>query len=91
MGLFEDLRAHAKSFPTPEGKRCCRALFTTVWVCVDHVNSSVMWIPRNLKLSTLSPVAPKNVDGGMLARPFPVVHDQLLSLADVEDTFGIAV
>uniref|UniRef100_A0A8C7M1R1 V-type proton ATPase subunit F n=1 Tax=Oncorhynchus kisutch TaxID=8019 RepID=A0A8C7M1R1_ONCKI len=32
----------------------CRALFTTVLVCLDHVSLLVMWTPRNLKLSTSS-------------------------------------
>ena len=45
--LFEDLRAHDKSFVPPEGKRHCRAVFTTVLVCLDRPN----W---NLKLSTVS-------------------------------------
>ena len=37
---------------------------------VDHFKSFVMWTPRNLKLSNRS--------------PFPVVHNQHLSLIDVE-------
>jgi hypothetical protein len=37
-------------------------------VCMDHVKALVMWTPRNLNLST----------------PSPVVHDKLLGFADVE-------
>ena len=39
--------------------RHCRALFTTVLVCLDHDSSLVMWTPRNLnlKLSTCSTAA----------------------------------
>ena len=50
---FEDLRTHAKSFQSPEGNRFCRAHFTTVMVCLDHVSLLVMW-----KLSTCSTAAP---------------------------------
>ena len=40
--LFEDLGTHAKSFQSPEGKMCCRALFTTVLVCLDRDSLLVM-------------------------------------------------
>jgi hypothetical protein len=50
---FEDLRAHAKSFQSGE-RRYCRAFFKTAWVCVHHVNSSVMWTPRTLKLCLIA-------------------------------------
>ena len=46
--LFEDPRAHAKSFQPPEGKKHCRALFMTVWVCLDHDSLLVMWVPMKL-------------------------------------------
>ena len=32
MVVFEDLRAHDKSFQPPEGDEVLRAIFTTVWV-----------------------------------------------------------
>ena len=48
------------------GNRYCRALFTTVLVCLDHVSLLVMWTPSNLKLSTYSPV---DENGGMLGPP----------------------
>ena len=49
-----------------------------MWVCVDHVNSE--------ELEALDPLhySPIDVDGRVLALPFPVVHDQLLCLADAE-------
>ena len=65
-------------------KRFCRALFTTVLVCVDHDSSLVMWTPSNLKLSTRSTTSPVDVIGGLFGLPFPVVHDQLLCLAYIE-------
>ena len=37
-------------FSLLRGKRCWRALFTTVLVCLDHDSLLVMWTPRNLKL-----------------------------------------
>ena len=61
--LFEDLGIHAKSSHSPEGKRCCRALFTTVLVCLDHDSLLVMWTPRNLKLSTRSTSVPSMLMG----------------------------
>uniref|UniRef100_A0A673XFH2 Solute carrier family 26 member 6, like 1 n=1 Tax=Salmo trutta TaxID=8032 RepID=A0A673XFH2_SALTR len=45
------------------GKRHCRALFTTVLVCLDHDRSLVIWPPRNLKLSTRSTSPPRCVVG----------------------------
>ena len=60
------------------GNRFCRALFTTVLVCLDHVSLLVMWKPRNLKLSTCT-------NGGVLGPPFPVVHNHLRCLNQVED------
>jgi hypothetical protein len=71
-------------FSLLSGKRHCCTLFTVMWVCVHHVNSLVMWTPWNLDLLTRSNTGPINVDGGMLGPPFPVVHNQLLCLADVE-------
>jgi hypothetical protein len=56
--LFEYLETHAKPFQSPGGERFCRALFTTVLVCLDHDSLLVMWTPRNLKLSTRSTTAP---------------------------------
>ena len=62
----------------------CRALFTTVLVCLDHNSSLVMWTPRNLKFSTHSTFSPVNVNGGLFGPPFPIIHDQLLCLAHIE-------
>ena len=56
----------------------------TVRVCVDHIKSLVMWTTRNLKLSIHSTTAPQDVDGDVLSLFSPIVHDQLLGLADVE-------
>ena len=56
--LSEDLGTHAKSFQSPGAERFCRALFTTVSVCLDQVRLLLMWTPRNLKLSTRSATAP---------------------------------
>uniref|UniRef100_A0A673VM05 Clusterin n=1 Tax=Salmo trutta TaxID=8032 RepID=A0A673VM05_SALTR len=39
-------------FSLLRGNRRCRALFTTFLVCLDHDSLLVMWIPRNLNLST---------------------------------------
>ena len=55
-------------------KRSCRALFTTVLVCLDHDSLLVMW----------TPLQPIDVNGGLFGLPFPIVHDQLLSLAHIE-------
>ena len=41
-------------FSFPRGIRLCRALFTTVLVCLDHDSLLVMWTLRNLKFSTCS-------------------------------------
>uniref|UniRef100_A0A8C7HWG7 RanBD1 domain-containing protein n=1 Tax=Oncorhynchus kisutch TaxID=8019 RepID=A0A8C7HWG7_ONCKI len=40
--LFEDLGTNAKSFQSSEGNRPCRALFTTVLVCLDPDSLLVM-------------------------------------------------
>ena len=55
-------------FSLLRGNRFCRALFTTVLVCLDHVHLLVMWTSRNLKLGP----------------PFPVVHIPLLCLDHIE-------
>jgi hypothetical protein len=47
----------ANLFSLLRWKRCCRALFTTVLVCLDHDSLLVMWTPRNLKL--LTPLQPR--------------------------------
>ena len=72
---FEDLRGHAKSFQPPEKEE---ELSCSLHNCVDHVNCLVMWTPRNFKLLTHSAI-----DGGVVTLTFPVVHDQILCLADV--------
>ena len=71
-------------FSVLRGKMHCRGVCTTMWGCVDHVNSLVVWTLRNLKLSTHSTIALLMWMGGVLTPPFPVVHDQLLCLADIE-------
>ena len=87
---FEDLRTHAKSFQSPEGKRFCRALLTTVLVCLHHVHLLVMWTPRNLKHSSCSPTALSMRMGVVLFPPFPVVHN-LLCLDHVEGEVVVLV
>jgi ribulose-5-phosphate 4-epimerase/fuculose-1-phosphate aldolase len=59
------------------GKKHCRALFTTVSVCLDHDSFLVMWTPRNLELEALDLLHYIPVDGnrGVLGPPFPIVHD----------------
>jgi hypothetical protein len=37
-------------FSPLRGNRFCRALFTTVLVCLDYVSLLVMWMPLNLKI-----------------------------------------
>jgi hypothetical protein len=73
---FEDLRAHAKSFQPLEGKEAlscpfhdCRCVWTTL--------ITVMWTPRNLKLSTRSTTT-------WMRACSPLLHDQLLGLTGVE-------
>ena len=56
----------------------------TVSVCVDHFQSLVIWRQTNLKLSTCYATAPSMWMGACLP-PFPVVHDQLLGLIDIEE------
>jgi hypothetical protein len=46
VGLFEDLRTHP--FSLLRGKKLCRACFSTVMVCLDHVSLMVMWTALNL-------------------------------------------
>ena len=62
-------------FSLLRGKRCCRALFTTVLVCLDHDS-----------LLELDPFCynPVDVNVGGFGRLFPVVHDQFLCLAQVD-------
>ena len=79
---FEDLKTHAKW-----GNRFCRALITTVLVCLDHVHLLVMWKARNLKLSSCSTTAQLN--GGVLGPPFPVVHNHLLCLDHIEGEVAV--
>ena len=60
-------------------RRSCRALFTTVLVCLDY-DSDV----ATKELETLNPLHYIDVNGGRFALPFPVVHNQLLSHAHIE-------
>ena len=71
-------------FSLLRGKWCCRALFATVLVYLDHVSLLVMWTPRNLKLSTCSTTAPSMRMGVCSVSPFPVVRINLLCLDRVE-------
>jgi hypothetical protein len=68
-----------------KGKRCCYALFTPELVYVNNDISLVIWIPRNLKLSTCSTTAPSVWMGVCSAFHLLVFHDQILCLADVEE------
>ena len=56
----------------------------SVWY--DEDRSSLMWTPRNMKLLTLSTAALSMWMGlGMVSSlQLPVVHNELLSFADVE-------
>ena len=65
-------------------KRCCRALFTTVLMCLDHDSLLVMWTPWNLKLSIRSTSVPLMSMGRLFGHPFPVVHCRLLCLDYIE-------
>ena len=54
-------------FSLLSGNRICRALFTTVLVCLDHNSLLVMWTQGTLKLLNYSPV---DENGGMLGPLF---------------------
>ena len=68
-------------FSLLRGKRCCRALFTTVLVCLDH--DSFIGDVDTKELETLDPLhcSPVNVNGGLFGPAIPTVHTQLLCLA----------
>ena len=70
-------------FSLLRGNRFCHALFTTVFVCLDHVSLLVMWTPRNLKLNLLY-YSPFDENGGVLGAPFPAVHNQLPRLDHIQ-------
>ena len=72
----------ANIFSLLRRNRSCRALVTTVLVCLDHDSLLVMWKPRNLVSSLLhySPVD----ENGVELNPFYVVHNHLLCLVHVE-------
>ena len=82
---FEDLRTHAKSlYSFLRGNGLCRALFTTVLVCLEHSSLLLMWTPRNFEVLNLLHYSPIDENGGVLGPPFPVVHNHLLCLDHVE-------
>ena len=69
-------------------KRCC-APFTTVLVCVED-DKSLSDVDTE-DLETLDPLhyGPIDVNGGFLGPPFPVLHNLLLCLADVEGEVAV--
>ena len=56
-------------FSLLRGKRHCRALFTTVLVCVDHDNLNT----EDLGALDLLYYSPIDVDRGVLVPPIPVL------------------
>ena len=58
----------------------CRALFTTVLVCLDHDRS------LSKELETLDPLhyGPVDINGSLFGPAFPVVHDQLLCFPQIQ-------
>ena len=71
-------------FSLLRGNRFCRALFTTVLACLDHVSLLVMWTPRTLEALNLLHYSSVDENGGVLGPLFPVVHNHLLCLDHVE-------
>ena len=74
----------ANLFSQLRGKRLRCALFTTVLVYVDHDRFCDDVDTKELEALNLLHYSPIDVNGAMLGRPFPVVHVQLLCIADVE-------
>ncbi len=66
-----------------KGSRCCAFLDSDV-VLMVQVSSSVMCIPRNFVLLTLSTVELSMVSGGVVNRVSPEVHHNLLCLTHIE-------
>ena len=79
--LFEDQRAHDKSFQPPEGH--CPAIFTTVLVCLTMIELEAF---NRLQYS------PVDVNGGVLCPPFPVRkatgHKTVLQRPDSSVKYG---
>ena len=67
------------------GNRFCRDLFTIVLVFLDH-DQHVADVDSK-ELETLDPLhfSPVDVNGSLLGPLFPIVHDQLLCLAHIEE------
>ena len=74
MYNFEDLRAYANLFSLLRGNRFCRALFTTVLVCLDRDSLLVMWTPRNVMLSTCSTTATTYFSCSPQSSPFVLIR-----------------
>ena len=68
-------------FSLLRGNRLCRALFTTVLVCFDHVS---LLDTKELEALNLLHYSPIDENGGVLGPPFPVVHNHLLCLDHIE-------
>ena len=64
--------------------RFCRALFTTVLVCLDHVSLLGNVDTKELEALNLLHYKPIDENGGVLGPLFPVVHNHLLCLDHVE-------
>jgi hypothetical protein len=71
-------------FSLLRGRRRYRAFFTTMLLCVDHVNYRSDVDSKDPEALDLLHYSPVDVDGGVLGPLFPVIHDQLLCHADVE-------
>ena len=71
-------------FSLLRGNRFCRALFTTVVVCLDHVSLFVMWTAIKLEALNLLHCSPVVENGGVLGPLIPVVHNHPVCLDHVE-------
>jgi hypothetical protein len=77
-------------FSLLRGKRVCRALFLTLLVCLDHDRSFDVDAEELEALDQLY-FSPVDVNGGALGPLFPLVHNHLLCIADIEgEVFGLA-
>lgn len=61
---------------------CCQAVLTTVWVWMDHLRSSEIWMPCNLKLQTLFTSVPLMWIRACSLMSLPAVQNHLLCFVD---------
>ena len=71
--LYNPLRIWEPMPNLLRGKRCCRALFMTVLVCLGHDSLLVMWTPKDLQALNLLHYITVDEKGGVLGPPFPVI------------------